>query len=239
MSNSFTSTAFNIYVDTNSNFFLSHVIVLPEVEIAVTADIIMQVVIVAPEASIQTSATMQSISEFKTGDSIIRYFLTITGGADGLENVDISLASFHARRRTGDPTFLQAVIPSVDFVDYLTDRPNGTMVISQGYERNGEVLQREQIIETSIDDVNVYQGGQNNSIVLLGYTTSTFIPKSLVLANATYRAAVSGKIRYRLAEPNIFLNPGDTVTIGNDTITVGVMSYAISPRSQQIEIEEA
>ena len=113
------------------------------------------------------------------------------------------------------------------------------MRISQGYERNGVELQREIIIETAIDTVNTYQGGTNQSIVLIGYTTSTFSPQTLDLSGSTYRAVINGKITHRLARPYIFLNPGDTVTIEGDTFEVGLMSYAISPTTQLTEITEA
>lgn len=211
----------------------------PEILLTASAESTVLLLLPTPEIFLTSGGSCAGIYEFQTGDAIIRYFLTITGAEDGTTDIDIPLESFQARRRSGNPTYLQVVVPSVDFIDYLTDRPNGTMRISQGYELNGEVLQREIIIETDIESANTYQGGQNNSIVLIGYTTSTFSGKAITLDQATYRSSVNGKIHYRLAEPNIFLNPGDSVTIGTDTFTVGVMSYAISATLQQIEIEEA
>lgn len=212
-------------------------IVAPEVEIQIVAGFTGQIGIANPEANVTAAASMESVLPFTTIGSVVRYFLTITGVDDGLEDIDIPMASFQSRRRSGDPTYLNAVIPSVAFINYLTDRPNGTMIVSQGYELDGAVLQRERVVETSIDSVNVYQGGTNNSIVLIGYTTTTYTPKSIQLNGLTYKGTVGGKTTYRLAEPNIFLNPGDEVTVGNDVFTAGVISYSISANSQQIEIE--
>ena len=212
----------------------------PEVGILSAASIGgIQIGIVVPETSILTTATMSTVYEFTTTGTVIRYFLTITGAADGLTDVDLPMSSFQSRRRSGDPTYLNVVIPSVDYIAYLTDRPNGTMIVSQGYEIDGEVIQREQIIETSIDNVNTYEGGTNNSIVLIGYTTTTYTAKTVTMEGLTYKGTVSGKTTYRLATPNIYLNPGDTVTIGTATFTAGVISYSISSESQQIEIEVA
>jgi len=180
-----------------------------------------------------------TLSTFQTGDAILRYYLTITGSADSTTDIEIPIVSFQARRRSGEETYLQVVLPSVDYIDQITARENGTIRIEQGYEKNDVVLMKETIIETTIDRADTYVGSENNSIVLTGYKQDTYSGKELTLTGSTYRALIDGKINVRLANPYIFLNPGDTVTIDDDTIEVGVMSYMVSSDFSQIEIQEA
>jgi len=58
------------------------------------------------------------------------------------------------------------------------------------------------------------------------------------LLNSTYRNITGGKIRHRVAVPNIDLRPGDEVTIGTDTFIAGLITYFISVESQTMEVAE-
>jgi hypothetical protein len=191
------------------------------------------------EAVFGLSAEALGVSTFTTEAALIRYYLTVTGAADGVDDIEIPMSSFQARRRSGEPTYLTAVVPSADYAAAIAARANGTLRIDQGYVLAGSILQREPIMETDIDEAAIHHGGRQSSIRLTGYREATYTPKAITLSGATYRGVSGGKIRYRLAKPYIFLNPGDTVTIEDDTLTIGVMSYSISPLAQQIEIQEA
>jgi hypothetical protein len=213
--------------------------VLPTAEVNPAADMDIQLQMVIPTAEINVSATISVATSFNTGDAVLRYYLTITGSADNTTDIEIPMSSFQARRRSGAPTYLSAVIPSVDYIDYITARSNGTIRIDQGYEKNGVILQREKIIETTIDRADTYKGSVNASIVLVGYTTTTFSPKTVDLIGSILRSYINGKINVRLARPYIFLNPGDTINIDDDTFIVGNMAYAISDKILQLDIQEA
>jgi hypothetical protein len=113
------------------------------------------------------------------------------------------------------------------------------MQIKQGYEKNGVILQKDIIIEAEMETPAYDQGGTNQSITVSGYKDQTFTAKAVLLTNATYKSLRKGKLRFRFAEPNIYLNPGDTATIGSDTLIVDTMSYAISAESvNNFEITE-
>lgn len=212
----------------------------PEFQFALSADTSGFIFFIqATPAEISFGIDVAGTAMFSTAAAIIRYYLTITGAPDGLSDIEIPMSSFQARRRSGDPTYLSVVIPSADFAAAIAARPNGSIRIDQGYVQGGSILQREPIMEAPISDAAVYQGGRQSSIVLTGYGTTTFTPKAVTLTNAVYRSVTGGKIHYRLARPYIFLNPGDTVTIEDDTFVIGTMSYAISPAQQQIELQEA
>jgi len=170
--------------------------------------------------------------------AIIRYFCEIDGSADGLDDIMIPISSFQSRRRSGKSTYLSVVIPTIDYADEITARANGDMIVFMAYEYLGELLQKEEIVRTDIETVQVYSGPTSKSVTLIGYKYSVHMPKTVFMPEATYKSVINGRRRYRIAKPNIFLNPGDTVEIGDESLEVGVISYVISEKIQQIEIEE-
>ena len=176
---------------------------------------------------------------FNTDSAIIRYLFTLTGSADGLSDVEIPISSFQTRMRSGEPTYLQLVIPGLDFSDEISNRQNGNLRIDLAYVQNGVLLQREKIVWVDLETVRLDDGESSKSITLAGHKTTTFIPKTLTLDTSIYRSVRGGKITHRLARPNIYLRPGDTVNIGEDSFTVELVFYSISVDSQTMEITEA
>jgi len=224
-------------------------------DILVTPSLVLSVGEIQATGSISTGADFRSIvvglieaitgfdsdttSFFITEESVVRYLMDITGGPDGTTDVTIPISSFQARRRSGEDTFVQVVIPTYDYVDEITARSNGHMLVKQAYERDGEYQQVETIIDTTIDDIRYDRGGQKQSMTLTGYSTTTYPPKTVSISNVVYAGFSGGKTRYRLASPNIFLNPGDTVEIADDgtTFEIDTISYAISPAISMISVE--
>jgi hypothetical protein len=184
------------------------------------------------------SIDLDDVSSFETGSAIIRYFCILTGVADGTTDLTLPMSSFQARRRSGDPTYLSVVIPTVDYATEIAARPNGTLKIQQAYEQNGVIKQTETIMETTLDEVNPDEGGTNRSTTLVGYSTSTYSAKAVTLSGVTYRSTRAGKYHYRLARPYIFLNPGDTVTFLDDGVSfvIDTMIYFINPTTSTIEL---
>jgi len=170
----------------------------------------------------------------------IYYFFTLTGDADGEDDVEIPISSFQCRQRSGDPTFLSVIIPdSGTWASYITARPNGSMKIDMAYKYEGTIIQRETIIEVDLTEVRYDEGAINQTITLNGYKTETFSAKGITLENSIYRNEIDGKIRHRLAEPNIYLRPGDTATVGTDTFVVDSLTFYVSVESKTMELAEA
>ena len=166
----------------------------------------------------------------------LRYLFEISGSQDGLEKVTIPISSFQSRRRNGKSTYLQVVIPGIDMADDIVARPNGLMSVIQSYEKDGEYLQKNTIIETDIERIDIYDGAKSKSIILTGYKQSTYAAKTVMLTDSVYRSVVNGEIRHRFVDPCIYLNPGDTLIVGSDEITVSTMSYAISANIKSFEV---
>ena len=173
--------------------------------------------------------------------SIIRYYCIITGANDSESDLTVPISSFSARRRNGDPSYLQVVIPSLDDIDNIIDRGNGTIKIRMAFEVEGEQVYIETLIETdSIESIRYDEGSTNKTITLVGYVTESFDGKSVDVSGATYKSVDDGVYRYRFARPTIGLDPGDTVTVTDDSDTefgVNTISYSVSAASCQIELE--
>jgi len=176
---------------------------------------------------------------FTTTFAVVYYLFTLTGAADSTTDIEIPISSFQCRMRSGDPTYLSVVIPGSEYATEITARANGTLQIEMAYKQDGAYLQREVIVQADLETVAIDEGADNQSITLTGHKTETFTAKTTLLENSVYRSVKSGKIRHRIAKPNIYLRPGDTVTVESDTFTADVISYAISVDSQTMEVAEA
>ncbi len=170
--------------------------------------------------------------------AITRYYLTITGLEDGLEDIEIPMSSFQARRRSHSNSYLSVVIPTLDFSTDVVDRSNGTMRVEQSLEWKGKTIQRETLLETTMDTIALHQGGSSNSLVLTGYVNESITPKSIGQQKSSYRTISNGVLRHRIASSFVSINPGDTVIIDNDTLVAMVIAYAISDRDKTIEISD-
>lgn len=191
-----------------------------------------------PEIVFTLECSVDDVLIYSLDDAIVQYYFNVTGTENGVSDVELPISSFQARRRNDAQTYLSVVVPSYDFISDIAARQNGKMQIYQGYIYEGELVYKKKIIETVISKVDDYQGGKNNSIVLTGYLSTYYSPKTLNLSGfaPTYKSNQGGKVRYRLAKPSIELNPGDTVIINSDSFVVDTMSYSINAKNQQIEI---
>jgi len=170
-----------------------------------------------------------------TENSVLVYFFTLTGSPD----IEIPISSFQGRLRSGEESYLSVVIPGMDYAGEIADRANGQMVIEAAYNVAGVPRKRSEIIRVNLETIRIDDGPINKSITLTGYRQETYTPKSVDLTNQIYKNLDSGKLRYRFAEPDLTLNPGDTVTIGYDSFTADVISYYVGPGTCQMEVSEA
>jgi len=155
------------------------------------------------------------------------YIFTLTGDADGTTDIEIPISSFQARLRSGSPTYLQVVIPGMDYASQITARSNGDLKVDAAYLVGGEYTARETIITVNLEDIRTDKGTINQSITLTGHKQTTYTNKTITLTGATYKNTINGAIRYRFAEPNLHLFPGDTAIVGTDTFEANVISYFV------------
>jgi hypothetical protein len=214
---------------------------VPSPEVVVTteffSDFDYTLKIISPEV-IVTTAFNCSIISYSLKDTAHYYYFTLTGVPDGLEDIDIPIENFQCRRRSGAPTFLTVTIPSYDYVDDIAARPNGKLRVDIVYKKYGQIIQRRKLVQTNFDGLMSHQGTKSASVMLQGYVTETYLPKTVDINTSMYRSVNFGVIRHRLAKPIPSLNPGDTVNIGTDTFNANLISFYIAPHSQTMEIAE-
>jgi len=187
---------------------------------------------------VTSEITVEQVNSISIQGAAVLYYFILTGQEDGLEDIEIPMNSFQSRLRNTDPTYLQVVLPGVDYAQEIDDRQNGTMRIDVAYKIGEEVVLRSTIIRADLEDVMLYEGPESSRIVLVGHRSETYTNKSILLNNSNYRFVNNGFLRHRLSEPNIYLKPGDTVTIGDDTFDANVISYYISINRSTMEVGE-
>ena len=169
-----------------------------------------------------------------------RYYFTLTGDADGTTDIEIPVSSIQCRRRNGEPTYLFVNIPDITNSSAIAARPNGDMIVEMSYWYDEQDNLRTEIARATMEDVRMDEGGQNQTITLSGHKTEAWVPKTITTdGSSTYRAINKGKLTHRLAEPDTFINPGDTVTVDSDTFVVGNISIIIGSMQQTMEVAEA
>lgn len=169
--------------------------------------------------------------------AVARYYCTITGEADGTTDIEVPISSFQARKSTAASTYLSVVVPGVAYSDQLAARPNGEMIIEMAYLIGGVESLREEIIRADIEQINLAEGTSSRSITLIGHKTQTFVAKDTRLTGATYKARTDGSLAFRFAVPDLWLNPGDSVTVGDDEFTAAAVVYMVSAGGGQTVME--
>lgn len=170
---------------------------------------------------------------------IIKYFLTLTGENDDTTDVEIPISQFQARKRDGEPTYLSATVPGMDYDEEISNRANGQLVIEMAYFVNGNEELREEILRVDLENVRTDEGSVSRTITLSGHRTESFAGQIITIEDPTYKYVSEGIRRYRFAVPEPFLNPGDTVRINDDEFRCGYITYIVSERYRQMEITEA
>lgn len=172
--------------------------------------------------------------------AVARYYCTITGAADGEEDVEVPISSFQARKRSGYSTYLSVVIPGVAYADAISDRANGEIVIDMAYLIGGVESLREEILRADLEQINIYEGTTSRSITLIGHQEQTFVAKESRLYEPIYKQLVDGELSFRFAAPDLWLNPGDTVRVGDDAFTVDTVVYMVAGGGGQnvMEVQE-
>lgn len=165
------------------------------------------------------------------------YLFTLTGKADGVEDITIPISSFQSRIKSGDPTFLSVVVPGLKYASYINDRPNGDLVVRMGYKNGNTILLTEIIAQVAFENVTIHDGATNQSITMDGHKTETWIVKKTNLTKASYMNLSGGKLRYR-CKPDLYLRPGDTVNINDDTFVVDSIVLSVSPALETYEVAE-
>lgn len=163
------------------------------------------------------------------------FFMTLSGSPE----IDIIIKTFQAKLRQDEPTYLEIVTPEFELLSQINTRQGGDLKVDMAYILDGEVTNRETIIEVILETIRVDEGSSNKSITLTGHSTTLFTKKSITLYGSTYKRTKNGLIRYRFSEPDVYLKPGDEVTVENDKFIANVISYFVGGKNTTMEVAEA
>jgi hypothetical protein len=171
--------------------------------------------------------------------AVSRFYFTLTGGPDGLADVEIPISSFQCRLASGQRTYLSVVIPGTAHALDVAARPNGELVVDLAWVVRDVESLREEFVRAALARIDVYDGSQSKSIVLHGYADPVSAPKSVALRGAVSKTDYDGKLQYQVAVPDMYLRPDDTATIDGESFTVGEMVYSFSPGNYTMHVMEA
>lgn len=193
--------------------------------------------------SVTASLSCGNILCFVDTNYIISYVCYLTPSvASGLSRLTIPMSSFQGRFRSGDPSYLSVVTPGFSQSSDITNRvdeedpPELSVYMVKTYADGNQIS--ELMMAVDLEDVRIDQGAVNQSITLEGHRTNTYTAKSVTLSGASYKNLEDGSLRYRCS-PDLYLRPGDTVTVNGDTFTANYISIAMSVDSQTMEVSEA
>lgn len=168
--------------------------------------------------------------------AVYRGYVVKTGEAD----LEIPVSSFQARRRDGEPSYLAMVVPNPgDYLTALNALSGGQIVIKAGFAdvTTGE----ETLAELERADWDYFRydlGPMSGSATLSGHrTVAARAPVTRTLTGISYKAVTDG-IRTVRCEPDMYLAPGDTADLGDETFVVASISYTVSPRQAFMEVQE-
>ena len=173
--------------------------------------------------------------------SVIRYYCTLTGAADGLSDLTIPISSFQATKRTGESTYLSVSVPGVAQAEEIADRSNGELVIYMAYLLDGVESLREEILRVELEQINPQEGARSRSINLIGHKTVTYDARAVAVQGCNYKYTSGGSRGFRFPQADPYLNPGDALTVVDteDVLTVDYITYAISAKGAKfMEVRE-
>lgn len=170
--------------------------------------------------------------------AVVRYYCTITGTPDLSTDIDVAISSFQASKRSGYSTYVSIIIPGMEYAAEIAARPNGEIIIDMAYVVDGVESLREEILRADIEQINIYEGPRSRSINIIGHQDQAFVSKVSRIYNPIYRSRpVDGSYSFRFAVPDLYLSPGDTAQVGDDSFTVDTIVYRVSAGGGQTSME--
>lgn len=197
---------------------------------------------ISDDGSANVATSILNYTEFKASYleyAVERFYITLTGAEDSTMDIDIPISNFNARFQTGNPTYLTVTIPA--FADYATAvaaRSNGQIILTAYYEWLGDTLLTQEILRVDLQNINTFEGANSKSIVLDGYKTQSPVGQTIELDYLQYREVQGGTTTLRFPRIDFFLRPGDTLTAGSTTITVGAIQYTVTSNSRSMSVSE-
>lgn len=168
-----------------------------------------------------------------------KYFCILTGASDGLPDAMLPISSFSVRHRVESDSHYQISIPTLSVIDYISERPNGQILITMV---RGDVT--EEVMRGALGSIRIDRGAGSQSISISGNSSRAaterriYIPSGVSYIYTTF----AGEYRIRF-EPRAAIRPGDTIEYQGNLIDVGEVSWSVqvskSGLYEQMEVTTA
>lgn len=169
------------------------------------------------------------------------YRLVVTGDADGLDDLMIGgISSWQATSQAGGrASYLQAVIPAASqYLNAISDRSNGELVIQKGYRITGQPARYEEIMRSRFDELRPDRGGRALTITVSGYLAGKQASNGRrTLTGVRSISSQNAKRRVR-CDIDLFLKPGMTVDALGETFEAAYINYYVSQADKFCEVGE-
>ena len=171
------------------------------------------------------------------------YKCVLTGEADGLDDLILPMSSFQARLRNGSPTYCEVSIPGMSYMDAISARPNGAIIISIGlYKAGADAPTYTELVTVDLDGAGFGKGPRNQSIVISGTrTTSNASPETVEAKNVeVLTLQKDGRYQVR-CDVDWEAKPGGTLQYvsAGVSFTIGLITIIVGPQFSTMYITEA
>jgi hypothetical protein len=170
--------------------------------------------------------------------SVFRVYLILPGEPD----LELPANSFQARNRLTTRNYLAVVVPDpLPYIDAISARRAGRLVVKAGFALvdGTEVLQ--EIASGVFSDFRYDLGPFNGSATLVGYDyRAPGAPLVRPARGISFRGKDNSGARRVRCELDMYLNPGDTVELGDgETLLVDQVAYTVNASQATMQISEA
>lgn len=173
--------------------------------------------------------------EINYARAVQRFYFTLTGDADGVDDVEIPISSFQIRS-SGTTRYISVEIPSIEYASAINLRTNGMMIVERAYVLDGLISLRDTIASALLDGIRIYEGGSSQSITLDGYATSTISGNTVSLQQIQTRQITNGALSsVRCAGLDFLIKPGDTCRNGVYEMIADTIIHTVSASNQGVD----
>lgn len=168
------------------------------------------------------------------------YVLVLTGGADGLADVELPMASFTAKPTEEGQAYTSIIIPNITaYADSINARQNGQLIIYKGVEDQDGNRQLEKLLITNFDYLRQDVGAINQSGSITGYKyTGIGGEAEFYIENVSYRSTDSqGRIRLR-GDVDHNAAVGQICYYGSEYFKIREMVLVVYPGRSYMEVAE-
>lgn len=207
--------------------------VTPEISLSGT-------VVQVPQAvfPVASELSVGEVQRFKDEHYRITYLCVVTGDEDGMTDLVVPISSFQGRFRSGDPSFLSAVAPGLDYAEAINARANGDLIVYMVKTYANGYVHTAQLMAVDLENIDLDEGSTSQSITLSGHRAEAQSPKAYTLRGPSYHSIRNGKTRYRCV-PDLYVRPGDTVTVNGETFVAGLITWTVGAGIESMEVSEA